>query len=144
MGTSCPLGISRGCPARKNYLFGREKKGTAICLFLDGKNKKFKLRKSLYIVVSSCCSFDRSGQKKRKPYQHDSEAMELVLRFLDRKQGAVNREYWGECFSATLLQSVGEKRDKKENKMITSYNCQAITVSFLRTKKRDACAKWLF
>ena len=70
--------------------------------------------------------------KKRKPYQHDSEAMELVLRFLDRKQRAVHREYWGECSSAMLLQSVGERGDKKENKLITSYECQAITVSFKR------------
>ena len=57
--------------------------------------------------------------KGRKPYQHDSEAMELVLRFLDRKQGAVNREYWGECSSATLPQSVDLRGGKKENKLIT-------------------------
>ena len=54
--------------------------------------------------------------KKRKPYQHDGEAVEMVLRFLDRKQRAVNREYWGECSSATLLQSVGVREDKKEKK----------------------------
>ena len=65
--------------------------------------------------------------KKRKPYQHDTEAMELVLRFLDCKQGEVNREYWGECSSATLPQSVDLRGDKKENKLITSYDCQAIT-----------------
>ena len=82
--------------------------------------------------------------KKRKPYQHDSEAMELVLRFLDRKQGAVNREYWGECSSATLPQSVDLRGKKKENKLITSYDCQVITISFKRTKKHDARAKWLF
>ena len=75
--------------------------------------------------------------KKRKPYQHDSEAMEVVLRFLDRKQGAVNREYWGECSSATLPQTVDLRGDKKENKLITSYDCQAITVSF----KRKMCKK---
>ena len=63
--------------------------------------------------------------------------MELVLRFLDRKQGAVNREYWGECSSATLTQSVDLRGDKKENKLITSYDCQAITVSF----KRKMCKK---
>ena len=126
-------------------------------IFLEGKKRELrfvffwtgKIRSSSsespctlsYRLVVVLTGVDK---KKRKPYQHDSEAMELVLRLLDRKQGAVNREYWGECFSATLLQSVGEKRDKKENKMITSYNCQAITVSFLRTKKRDARAKWLF
>ena len=88
--------------------------------------------------------------KERKPYQHDSEAMELVLRFLDRKQVAVNREYWGECSSATLPQSVDLRGDKKENKLITSYDCQAITVFFKHlsnvkcTKKRDPRAKWLF
>ena len=71
-------------------------------------------------------------KRKRKPYQYDSEAMELVLRFLDRKQGAVNREYWGECSSATLPQSVDLRGDKKENKLITSYDCQTITVSFKR------------
>ena len=70
--------------------------------------------------------------KKRKPYQHDSEAMEMAVRFLDRKQGAVHREYWGECSSATLQQPVGVREDKKQNKLITSYNCQAITVSFKR------------
>ena len=70
--------------------------------------------------------------KKGKPYQHDSETMEVVLRFLDRKQGAVNCEYWGECSSATLPQSVDLRGDKKENKLITSYDCQAITVSFKR------------
>ena len=70
--------------------------------------------------------------QKRKPYQHDSEAMEMVLRCLGRKQGAVNREYWGECSSATLPQSVDLRGDKKENKLITSYDCQAITVSFKR------------
>ena len=70
----------------------------------------------------------------------------MVLRFLDRKQGAVNREYWGECSSATLQQPVGVRGDGKENKVITSCDCQAITVSFKRkiTKKRDARAKWLF
>ena len=82
--------------------------------------------------------------KKRKLYQHDGEAMELLLRFLDRKQGAVHREYWGECSSATPTQSVGVREDKKENKLITSYDCQVITISFKRTKKRDARAKWLF
>ena len=76
--------------------------------------------------------------KKRKPYQHDSEAMELVLRFLDRKKGAVNREYWGECSSATLPQSVDLRGDKKENKLITSYDCQAITVSFKRKMYKKA------
>ena len=82
--------------------------------------------------------------KKRKLYQHDGEAMELLLRFLDRKQGAVHREYWGECSSATTTQSVGVREDKKENKLITSYDCQVITVSFKRTKKHGARAKWLF
>ena len=56
----------------------------------------------------------------------------------------MHREYWGECSSETLPQSVGVRGDKKENKLITSYNCQAITVSFLRTKKHDACLKSLF
>ena len=64
--------------------------------------------------------------------------MELVLRFLDRKQGAVNREYWGECSSATLPQSVDLRGDKKENKLITSYDCQAITVSFKRKMYKKA------
>ena len=82
--------------------------------------------------------------KKRKSYQHDSEAMEVVLGFLDRKQGAVQREYWGECFSATPPQAVGVREGKKENKLIASNECQAITVSFKRTKKHDACTKWLF
>ena len=76
--------------------------------------------------------------KKRKPYQHDSEAIKVVLRFLDRKQGAVNREYWGECSSATLPQSVDLRGDKKENKLITSYDCQAITVSFKRKMYKKA------
>ena len=57
--------------------------------------------------------------KKRKPYQHDSEAMELVLWFLDHEQGAVHREYWGEYSSATLRQPEGVRGDKKENKLIT-------------------------
>ena len=70
--------------------------------------------------------------KKRKPYQQDSEAMELVLRLLVRKHGAVNREYWSECSSAMLPQSVDLRGDKKENKLITSNECQAITVSFKR------------
>ena len=84
--------------------------------------------------------------KKRKSYQHDGEAMELLLRFLDRKQGAVHHEYLGECSSATPTQSVGvdKKENKKENKLITSYDSQVITVSFKRTKKHGACAKWLF
>ena len=77
-------------------------------------------------------------KRKRKPYQYDSETMELVLRFLDRKQGAVNREYWGECSSATLPQSVDLRGDKKENKLITSYDCQAITVSFKRKMYKKA------
>ena len=102
----------------------KAKKGTGISLFLHRKNEKFKPRKSLYIVLLSCCSFDRGRQKKRKPYQHDSEAMELVLRFLDRKQEAVHREYWGECSSATLREPVGVRGDIKENKLITSYDCQ--------------------
>ena len=82
--------------------------------------------------------------KKRKPYQHHSEAMELLLRFLDHKQGAVNREHWGECSSATLPHAVFVREDKKENKLITSYDCQAITVSFKlkRTKNLNARAKW--
>ena len=75
--------------------------------------------------------------KKRKSYQHDGEAMELLLRFLDRKQGAVHREYWGECSSATPPQTVGVREDKKVNKLITSYDCQAITVFFKSTKKHD-------
>ena len=54
--------------------------------------------------------------KKRKPYQHDDEVIELLLRFLDRKQKAVHREYWDECSSATPTQSVGVREDKKENK----------------------------
>ena len=82
--------------------------------------------------------------KKRKPYQHDGEVIELLLRFLDRKQKAVHREYWDECSSATPTQSVGVREDKKENKLITSYDCQVITISFKRTKKHDARAKWLF
>ena len=44
--------------------------------------------------------------------------MELVLRFLDCKQGAVHRKHWGECSSATLWQPVGVRGDKKENKLI--------------------------
>ena len=79
--------------------------------------------------------------KKRKPYQHDDEVIELLLRFLDRKQKAVHREYWDECSSATLPQSVDLRGDRKENKLITSYDCQVITISFKRTKKRDARAK---
>ena len=72
--------------------------------------------------------------------------MELVLRFLDRKQEAVHRKHWGECSFATPSQSVGVREEKKENKLINSYDCQAITVSsnVKWTKKRDACAKWLF
>ena len=77
--------------------------------------------------------------KKRKTYQHDSEAMEVVLGFLDRKQGAMHREYWGECSSATPPQAEGVREGKKENKLITSYECQAITVSFKHTKKNDVC-----
>ena len=65
--------------------------------------------------------------------------MEVVLGFLDRKQGAVQREYWGECFSATPPQAVGVREGKKENKLITSNECQAITVSFKHTKKNDVC-----
>ena len=30
-----------------------------------------------------------------KPYQHDIEALELALRFLDRENEMVRREYWG-------------------------------------------------
>ena len=84
--------------------------------------------------------------KKRKSYQHDGEAMELLLRFLDRKQEAVHHGYLGECSSATPTQAVGvdKKENKKENKLITSYDSQVITVSFKRTKKHGACAKWLF
>ena len=93
----------------------------------------------VYLIVEFCCSFDRSRQKKgKKPYQHDIEAMELVLRFLDRKQGAVNREYWGECSSATLPQSVDLRGDKKENKLITSNDCKAITVSLKRKMYKKA------
>ena len=77
--------------------------------------------------------------KKRKSYQHDSEAMEVVLGFLDRKQGAMHREYWGACSSATPPQAEGVREGKKENKLITSYECQAITVSFKHTKKNDVC-----
>ena len=77
-------------------------------------------------------------KRKRKPYQYDSEAMELVLRFLDRKQGAVNREYWGECSAVTLPQSVDLRGNKKENKLITSYDCQAITVSLKRKMNKKA------
>ena len=64
--------------------------------------------------------------------------MELALRFLDRKQGAVNREYWGECSSATLQQSVDLRGDKKEKKLITSYDCQAITICFKRKMYKKA------
>ena len=114
-----------------------------ICLFFDRENKNFKRRKSLNIVLFiQLKNFERVltgvDKKKRKPYQHDSEIMELVLRFLDRKQGAVNREYWGECSSATLTQSVDLRGDKKEKKLITSYDCQAITVSFKRKMYKKA------
>ena len=61
-------------------------------------------------------------EKTRKPYQQDSEAMQLLFRFLDRKQGEVHPEQWGECPYATLSQSVG----KQTNNLI---HCQAITVS---------------
>ena len=64
--------------------------------------------------------------------------MELVLRFLGRKQGELNRDYWGECSSSTLSQSVDLRGDKKENKLITSYDCQAITVSFKRKMYKKA------
>ena len=30
-----------------------------------------------------------------KPYQHDIETLELALRFLDRENEMVRREYWG-------------------------------------------------
>ena len=30
-----------------------------------------------------------------KPYQHDIEALELALRYLDRENEMVRREYWG-------------------------------------------------
>ena len=72
--------------------------------------------------------------------------MQLVLRFLDRKQEAVHRKHWGECSFATPSQSAGVREEKKENNLINSYDCQAITVSsnVKCTKKRDACAKWLF
>ena len=73
-----------------------------------------------------------------KPYQHYNEAMELVLRFLDRKQEAVHPEYWGECSPAKLRQPVGVRGEKKENKLITSYDCQAITVSFKRKMNKKA------
>ena len=63
----------------------------------------------------------------------------MVLGFLDRKQGAMHREYWGECSSATPPQAEGVREGKKENKLITSYECQAITVSFKHTKKNDVC-----
>ena len=96
----------------------KAKKGNwDLSFFLDRKNRKFKLRKSLSIVL--LYFWLRSVDKKRKPYQHDSEAMELVLRFLDRKQEAMHREYWGECSSATLRQPVGVRVDDKENKLIT-------------------------
>ena len=48
--------------------------------------------------------------------------MELLLQFLDRKQGAMHREHWGDCSYATLSQSVGKQTDN-----LTL--CQTITVS---------------
>ena len=50
----------------------------------------------VYQIVEFFCSFDRDGEK-RKPYQHDGEAMELLLRCPYREQGAVHRDLWGEC-----------------------------------------------
>ena len=76
--------------------------------------------------------------KKRKPYQHDGEVIELLLRFLDRKQEAVHHEYWGECSSATLRQPVDLRAEKKKNTLTTSYNCEAITVSFKRKMYKKA------
>ena len=117
---------------------------------MDREYKNFKRRKSLNTVIlvpKSVRAFIQLQNfvvvltrvdKKWKPYQHDSEAMEMVLRFLDRNQGAVNREYWGECSSATPPQSVDLREDKKVNKLITSYDCQAITVSLKRKMYKKA------
>ena len=37
----------------------------------------------------------RGTKDNWKPYQHDIEALELALRFLDRENEMVRREYWG-------------------------------------------------
>ena len=124
--------------------------GTGIWLFLDRENKISKRRKSVRIIVllvlsgrlSNCRIFFSvltGMEKKRKPYQQDSEAMELLLRFLDREQRAVHREHWSECSYATLSQSVEKQTDNL-------IYCQTITVSSKckMHKKRNACAKWLF
>lgn len=35
------------------------------------------------------------GRRKQAHQQHDIEALELALRFLDRENEMVRREYWG-------------------------------------------------
>ena len=48
-----------------------------------------------------------------EPYQHDRKALELVLRFLGRKNEMVCREYWLESSSASPPKSAWVKEEKK-------------------------------
>lgn len=41
-------------------------------------------------------------RRRKQAQQHDRNALELALRFLDRENEMVRREYWGECFSTSL------------------------------------------
>ena len=63
--------------------------------------------------------------------------MELLLRFLDRKQRAVHREYWGECSSATLWQP-GRKR-RQERKEADNLIRLSSNKCFFQTYKKAWC-----
>ena len=52
--------------------------------------------KSVRIQLRDGGGGGRGGTKDNwKPYQHDIEALELALRFLDSENEMVRREYWG-------------------------------------------------
>ena len=44
----------------------------------------------------------RGGGGGNKPYREDQEALEMLPRCLDRQQGMVSREYWGESLQESV------------------------------------------
>ena len=81
-----------------------------------------------FTVCCFSCTCTAGKEDNWKPYQQDREGLELIQRLQD--PATARPEYWGECPTATLSESVHMKEEK--NKSVSRNNVPVYSQPSLR------------
>ena len=131
MATSCPLVISRRCPARIKISFDYEiksflsrlgpqkRKNSTLPFLMSSFNHEWNHFKESDVwpqwtrvkrrIGAANYSKNQSKTRKFKPYQHDRETLGMLPRCRDREPRMMSRKHWGE----SLPESVQVIEDNK-------------------------------